>query len=582
MDTVLDLAPSRQPAAVVSRARITIEQGAGLAATIFVGALLFLTTINAGPLWRDEVNSINMAQMSSLKEFWSNMPFESFPALWLMVLRVWSFLGMASSDAGIRVLGLFIGTGFLGCLWLCTKWTGARAPMLSLTLLGTLPAFIFSAASNRAYGLALCLLVLSFATLWRFLERPSASRLLWAGISGLLFLHCVYYDTVFFGAMLFGAALVLARRRDWRNLTGLAAVGAVTGLSMAIYLPVIHRGAPFLPLIHTRFNLARLWGKLCHAVSAQSSAHSVSANGPEIWFWLLLVALAIVVALWLQVRASRAADNSGKLETAPARLNADLALFSVATLVSGTVGCMWFLLRLRFPTETWYYIELLALAGITFDAILSAPWPGLRPWGWLRIGFLALMLTWGGRAVWAEAHTRRSNIDLIAGVLEHQAAPGDFIVVQAAWEGVTFDRYYHGPARWVTVPPIDSHKVHRSDLVWTQLNSPHPMAPVLAETVATLQQSNSVWIVGPLVINHPNQLPESIPPPPNLPTKWWLGIYLWYWSAELAAQVFKSAEQMRNFEIRVDAPVSSYERLTLTQFRGYRRDAVDGATVPVH
>src|SRR5262249_44801679 len=103
MDTVIDLAPSRQPAPeVVCRARITIEQGAGIAATIFVGVLLYFTTISAGPLWRDEVNSINIAEMPSLKEFWNNMPFESFPALWLLVLRVWSFSGMASSDAGIR------------------------------------------------------------------------------------------------------------------------------------------------------------------------------------------------------------------------------------------------------------------------------------------------------------------------------------------------------------------------------------------------------------------------------------------------------------------------------------------------
>jgi len=70
----------------------------------------------------------------------------------------------------------------------------------------------------------------------------------------------------------------------------------------------------------------------------------------------------------------------------------------------------------------------------------------------------------GAESAWEEAHTRRSNVDLIAAVLDKNAAEGDLIVVKSAWDGVAFNRYYHGRAHWVTVPPIDSHKVHRNDL----------------------------------------------------------------------------------------------------------------------
>src|SRR5205085_11063672 len=81
--------------------RRDLESWCGLAATGLAAVWLVLITLNAGPLWRDEVNSINIARMPSFHEFWSNLTFESFPPLWLLLLRVWNLLGLAGSDAGI-------------------------------------------------------------------------------------------------------------------------------------------------------------------------------------------------------------------------------------------------------------------------------------------------------------------------------------------------------------------------------------------------------------------------------------------------------------------------------------------------
>src|ERR1051326_4689776 len=85
-----------------------LEPAAAIVATGFIATVLVLITFNAGPLWRDEVNSINVAEMPSLKQLWSNLRFESFPALWLMLLRGWSFLGLAENDLSIRFLGLLM------------------------------------------------------------------------------------------------------------------------------------------------------------------------------------------------------------------------------------------------------------------------------------------------------------------------------------------------------------------------------------------------------------------------------------------------------------------------------------------
>jgi hypothetical protein len=469
------------------------ETAVALAGTAFSAMLLVLTAMYAGPLWRDETNTINVAQMHSLKESWN---IESFPPLWLLLLRGCGFLGLADSDAGIRVLGLYVGLFFLALLWLCSRWMGGRAPILSIALLGSLPAFIFIMGANRAYGLANCLLVLSFGMIWRMVEFPSRSRILLAGLACILFVHCVYYDAVFLCAMLAGAAMVAIRRRQWKTLGALAGIGAVSGASMMIYLPTLHRGSTNLMNQVPFFSFSILWYKLSSALTARSSAHPPRFDGPEIWFWVVLLLVGSVVALMMQRTRRGQAQNPEVAPASTARVRADLALFCVVSMVFGIVGYMAFLMKLQYLTQTWYYVEMLCLCVISLDGILGANWPALRPWGLLRIGLLVGMMTWSAGSAWEEAHTRRSNVDLIAAVLDKNASAGDLIVVNDAWNGITFDRYYHGRAHWVTMPPIDSHKVHRNDLVLEKLKQPDPMAPMLREITSVLRGSNSVWIVG--------------------------------------------------------------------------------------
>ena len=553
--------PTRPP-------RLGAETAVALAGTVFSAVLLILTAMYAGPLWRDEANTINVAQMPSLKESWN---IESFPPLWLLLLRECGFLGMADSDASIRVLGLYVGVFFLALLWLCSRWTGGRAPILSIALLGSLPAFIFIVGANRAYGLANCLLVLSFGMIWRMVELPSKSRVLLAGLASFLFVHCVYYDVVFLCAMLAAAALVAVRRRQWKTLGALAGIGAVSGTSMMIYLPTIRRSSVCGPMLQDpSFNFSTVWHKLGDAMAARSSAQPAVPNGPEVWFWIALLLGGSIAALVMQRARGHQGPDPEAAAAIAARTRADLDLFCVVSMLFGTVGYFTFLLRLHYLTQTWYYVELLSLCAISLDGILGANWPALRPWGLLRIGFMVVMMSWLAAPAWEEAHTRRSNLDLIAAVLGQQASAGDLIVVQEPWEGVTFDRYYHGQAHWVTVPPIDSHKIHRYDLVWEKLNQRDPMAPVLRESTNALRNGNSVWIVRHVSAVDPKQLPPVPPLPPGLPTKWWLQPYLGYWSAQVTVPLLEHAVHEQILEIPVNGPVSLLENLTVLRFSGYK------------
>ena len=146
-------------------------------------------------------------------------------------------------------------------------------------------------------------------------------------------------------------------------------------------------------------------------------------------------------------------------------------------------------------------------------------------------------------------------------------------MVQGAWEGITFDRYYHGRAPWMTVPPIDSHKVHRTDLMLNQMNRPDPMAPLLAAITSALENGKNIWVVGIFSVVSSDQLPPPPPPPPNLPTKWYLGPYLGYWSAQLTAHLASQAREVRPIEIKVEGPVNIFEHLPLMRFSGYRPPA---------
>jgi hypothetical protein len=545
-----------------------LETAVALAGTAFSAILLVLTAMYAGPLWRDEINTLSMAQMPSLKELWSNLPYESFPPLWPLLLRGYGFLGMAGSDAGIRVLGLYVGLFFLALLWLCARWTGGRAPILSIALLGSLPAFIFIVGANRAYGLACCLLALSFVMIWRLVVLPSRSRVLMAALACILFVHCVYYDLVFLCAMLSGASMVVIRRRQWKTLGTLVGIGGVSGASMAIYLPMIHRSSVYLPMNQLPFfDFSILWNRLGSALTARSSAHAAGINGPEIWVWVMLLLGGAVVALIMQRIRERPPQNHESAATITAPVRADLALFCVVSMLLGIAGYLAFLMKLQYVTQAWYYVEMLCLCAISLDGMLGASWPALHPWGVIRIGFMVAMMTWCARPAWEEAHTRRSNVDLIAAGLGQLASTGDLIVVQSAWEGITFDHYYHGRARWVTVPPIDSHKVHRNDLLMEKLNERDPMAPALREITDTLRSSNSVWMVGNMSLMRPNQ-----PPPSGHPIKWWL-TYFNYWSAQVTVQLQDHALQEQVLEIPVDGPVSGLENLPVARFSGYKPDA---------
>jgi hypothetical protein len=87
--------------------------------TAFSAMLLVLTAMNAGPLWRDEATTFNLAHMPSLGDLCHNLHFDSYPLVWPLLVRVCGILGLTHIDMGMLILGLVLGLVFLTSIWFC-------------------------------------------------------------------------------------------------------------------------------------------------------------------------------------------------------------------------------------------------------------------------------------------------------------------------------------------------------------------------------------------------------------------------------------------------------------------------------
>jgi hypothetical protein len=195
----------------------------------------------------------------------------------------------------------------------------------------------------------------------------------------------------------------------------------------------------------------------------------------------------------------------------------------------------------------------------------------------LRIALLTVMMVLNAGPAWVEAHTRRSNVDVVAAFLGHNASAGDLIVVQDTAVGITFNRYYRGQAQWLTVPPIDSHEIHRNDLVMAKMNEPEAMTPVLHAITNTLASGNHVWVVGSIPMARWKDAPPGptpLPPlPSEMPTRWWVGSYTYWWNQQVTTLLLDHAQQGRAETIAAPGLVNHFENVSVARFTGYNPGA---------
>lgn len=531
---------------------------------LFVSGLLTLMVIwlhviaatSAGALWRDEANTIGLATLPSVGDVWKNLQYDSFPLLWLLILREFCAAFGPMNDVALRVLGLCVGIGIVGSLWLIARQFGRTVPLVSLVLLGLCPSLITWGDSVRAYGFGILLSLLTCVLMLRLVERPSPGRFAALALMSLASVQTLYYNSVVLLALCAGAVAVCARRRDWLTLGMVLSIGVIAATSMIPYVSTIRSAATWNALVQIPdYTFERFWIKLNEALR------------PSGYWTIVIWAEAFVVTVVATLRALRS-KTRGVLS--PAR--SDILLFCLITALVGIPALYLFLDILSYQTEPWYYLSLLALTGVCIDGMIGGLIYARIP----RVARLAGVLILAGGTIGPAlraVHTRMTDIDIVATRVQSAAGPKDIVVVARWMNGVTFSRYYRGVAPWMTIPPIGFHRFHRFDLLGHQMLASDQSAPARRVTIAVteaLRAGHSVFVVGSLLAEPGAGQPEPLPAA-SLPLQPMSeSAYSERWTEMVGYFLERHANAITILPVNATLPLTGYEHPGVIVAKGWR------------
>lgn len=533
----------------------------GLAVALTTFALFFQVTFmtNAGPLWRDEVNTVEFASMPSMSQVLASLPYDGFPLFSTMVLRAWVASGLGRSDFGLRVFGFLVGVLFLVALWLAGRLLRGSTPLVSLALVGLSPWVVSTVASIRPYGIGMVFIVLTLGLVWKAVEAPSLRRFLLAGATAILSVQCMYQNAVLlFGICVAGAVVSLRSSRP-KVAGAVVMVGIAAALSLLPYLPGIAVARGWNVVIQTPTSVGQLFSTFGIALG--------TGEAPRAWLW---IALSILGAA-LGIRALAAHPRSGGADggSGVAAKGSNVALYCALVLVVTTVVFLAALKATRLPTEPWYYVPLMVTVAPALDAALSsASTDAMRKTA--RLGLvlvIAVSALLSGRRQLTE---RRTNLDAVAAHLMTQSTEGDAIIVYPPYYGVGFQRYYKGAARWMTLPPMEETRIHRYDLVKSAMTRSNAIDPVLDAMSQALASGHRVWLVGGLPAPDMSKPPPSLPPAPAAPSGWYCGPYLIAWGQQASHLLNARAQRGDPVPALGKSPINPYENVPVMVVSGWR------------
>ena len=538
--------------------------------------------VHGGGLWRDEAAAVRLATLPSLRAVWRLFPHEAFPLAVPLAIR--SFTGVAGSgDGALRVFGMLVGLAVAAALWVSARASGRTLPLLSLALLAGNAPFIVFGDSLRGYGLGSLCIVLGFAALARLLRRPGP----WPATGALLAMvgavQCLLGNAALVAALCAAAALAAVvapgvrvaaaptpgcegvpataeRRRAGRRV---AFVAINVGLAAAVSL--LPYAAPLMA--------ARAWSVVVvYHPGLRQIVRMVGATlGSALAAWAVLAVLAVAATAWtLAARRRPSSNRQGDPSPSEDRPGADaVRLFAVLALVLGIAAQLLFQDLLAYTPRAWYDLPLLALVACALEPLVAA----LCPTPLARLARIALAIMLAAAMLPYELprlRLRMTNADLVARRLASVAAPDDLVLVSPWYYGVSFDRYYRGPASWMTLPDLPEHGIHRYDLLKARLAALHPIDDVLAAAQRTLSGGHRVWLVGQLRLPPPGQAPPVLPPAPASPAGWHDFPYVQSWALQLGAMLRAHAGALARVPVPCPDPVSPLEDMTLAVAAGWR------------
>jgi hypothetical protein len=516
------------------------------AASVF---LHFFSFTVAGGLWRDEIAIANIATLPSWGETFRALPHDHCPIVFPALVRIWTALGLAQTDTGLRILGLGIGLFLMASFWGASRMMSREPPLLFLSLVAVNPTIIRYGDSIRAYALGIALIVLTMGLVWRFIEAPNVRRGCVAGIGAVLSVQTLYQNAFFLLAICVAGAVVCLRQRQQYKSLGVLAVGFVAALSLLPYVQPVLQAQSWWVLNKTGTNLNIAWRHLSQITGILF-----------ISVWLLVILFAAAFGIAQAFLRTRPKEKPGP---------SDLALFGGMALVLGLAGFWGFLKLTGLPTQIWYYIPGLCFAMVCCDAVVARV-NRVTDYAVLAIAVTALVVS---SSAYAALRWRQTNGDLVAAQVARNADANDLVVVHPWYFGLTYGYYYRGAVKWTTLPPIQDYRFHRYDLIKEKLATTNAIAPVLAEAEAVLRSGHRIWIVGEISAPPPGApVPCDPPVAPHGPLGWSDHPYTEAWGNEFG---YFLVQHITNATLVVNPvtnaiPINPMERMTLVVASGWR------------
>jgi len=515
------------------------EQATALVLTALAAVLHLLRLQHAGALWRDEAGAAQLAALPSLREVYAAFPHEAFPLLFPGTLRVYTGL-FGASDLAFRVFGLAVGLAILAALWWNARLAGAL-PLVSLVLIELHPAFPLYGDSIRGYGLGTLLILVTFGAFARLVTRPDRGSILLALLTAVASVHLLFHNAALLAGICAAAAAAGLLRRRYRVTVSALGIGLIAALTLLPYADPLGAARSWRVLLLEPITLRAVLAKLAAVIGTP-------------YPWLVLVwGGAVVLAAVMTLTPWPPSD--------------DARLFRLLVIPAALGGEIAFLIVLGYGVRIWYLLPVLALVASALDGLLAAG--GTEPARLARVVAAALLTAGLYATSYATAEVRMTNVDLVAHVIEQKAGPHDLVLVNEWYNGVSFQRYYRGEMRWMTVPRLADHRMHRFDLVKAKMQSGDPLLEVRRAMRRTLRDGRCVWVVGHLRVPPDGNPAPTLPPAPHGPWGWRDVPYTTAWTQQLGEFLETNAVRKRQLQVPAGGRVSGMEDLQIWIYQGW-------------
>jgi hypothetical protein len=486
--------------------------------------LLAIRATHAGALWRDECAVVQLAQMPSVSDVLRNFQHEAFPPLFPLIVRGYTFV-FGSTDAALRIFGFLVGCSLISAFWISARLIRRDVPLLGLALTTLNTTFFVWGTTVRGYGLGSALIVLTFGCIGTLLITTNRRSVITAALICLFGVQILLYNSVLLLAIGGAAVITLLVQRHFKQALVVTAICGVATLFLLPYLPAYLRARDWNILVRGWPTFYSLWKHF--EVALGNPGYSI----PALWYAIAIGLVGILIFRLYRNRAGQP-DQSTRL-----------VWFAIAACTFALLGCYAFLRILSYTTSNWYYLAFICVVAAGFDLIASivctTDWLRL-----LRVGMGVAIFIAAPFADWSAITERQTNVDLAAQIVTERAGPNDLAIV-APWPfGISFNRYYHGAGRWMTIPNIEEHRIHRYDLVKAKMISEHPIDDLTEAIRTTLTSGNRVWFVGGLNLPRPEEGPMVLSPAPASRFKWDNRAYTASWWQQLSVFAVMHADKI--------------------------------------